>query len=94
MKIIIKNGNIVTFDDKGSCSEHARNMKALVTLVKGYAVTLGNISDSIFDQSEPMKEDTEKTLMRRKLKNIENTLHIADKQLKKDAAERKARTAG
>ena len=81
MKIIIRNGEIIKFKDSGSVAEQLKNINALIDHVQKLAVSMSGLSDKTFCTDGALTE--ERDALRKKVRAQENTIALADKQLRR-----------
>lgn len=81
MKIKIKNGRVVQFDVNGNVIEQMRDLEALLAYVRKIADNMDIVVQKVYmGKNQSILIENEQ--LRRKVRNAENTLNIADKQLK------------
>lgn len=80
MNITIKNGTIKRFSDAGDLTEQLTNLSALIIAVQEYARNMHTVAAQALNADPAFLESYKR--LRRDLQCAQNTIAIADKQLK------------
>jgi hypothetical protein len=85
MKIIVRNGVVKQFSDRGDAAEQLANISALIDAVQRYARDMHAVAAQALNADPAFLESYKR--LRRDLRCAQNTIAIADKQLKERMAE-------
>jgi hypothetical protein len=86
MKIIIKNGMVKAFSDKGDLTEQLKNLEALVIATQRHAGNMHKVASRTLGVDPALVEANE--ALRRQVRVQENTIATADRQLARNKAAR------